>query len=77
MSAVITSTNGVPIVVERAMYLSTPQQPFAAGHGSAGVTAPATRWFLAEGATGPFFDMFILIGNPTAIRRRSWKRSIS
>jgi uncharacterized repeat protein (TIGR01451 family) len=65
MSAVITSTNGVPIVVERAMYLNTPQQPFAAGHGSAGVTAPATRWFLAEGATGPFFDMFILIGNPT------------
>ena len=52
MSAVITSTNGVPIVVERAMYLNTPQQPFAAGHGSAGVTAPATRWFLAEGATG-------------------------
>jgi hypothetical protein len=65
MSAIITSTNGVPIVVERAMYLNTPQQPFAAGHGSAGVTAPATRWFLAEGATGPFFDMFILIGNPT------------
>jgi len=65
MSAVITSTNGVPIVVERAMYLNTPTQAFAAGHGSAGVTAPATRWFLAEGATGPFFDMFILIGNPS------------
>jgi uncharacterized repeat protein (TIGR01451 family) len=65
MSAIITSVNGVPIVVERAMYLNTPDQAFAAGHGSAGVTAPATRWFLAEGATGPFFDMFILIGNPT------------
>lgn len=65
MSAVINSVNGVPIVVERAMYLNTPAQPFAAGHGSAGVTAPATRWFLAEGATGPFFDMFILIGNPS------------
>jgi hypothetical protein len=29
------------------------------------VTAPATRWFFAEGATGTFFDLFILIANPT------------
>ena len=29
------------------------------------MTAPATRWFLAEGATGPFFDLFILLANPT------------
>ena len=34
------------------------------GHESAGVTAPATSWFLAEGATGAFFDLFILIANP-------------
>ena len=46
------------------MYMSRPGQPFAAGHGSAGVTAPATSWFLAEGATGPFFDLFILLANP-------------
>ena len=39
-------------------------QPFGAGHDSAGVTAPATSWFLAEGATGPFFDLFMLIANP-------------
>ena len=26
------------------------------GHASAGVTAPSTNWFLAEGATGTFFD---------------------
>ena len=36
-----------------------------AGHESAGVTAPQTRWFLAEGATGSFFNMFILIANPS------------
>lgn len=36
-----------------------------AGHESAGVTAPATSWFLAEGATGDYFDMFILIPNAT------------
>jgi hypothetical protein len=46
------------------MYLNRPGQPFAAGHGSAGVTAAATRWFLAEGATGSFFDLFILLLNP-------------
>jgi hypothetical protein len=62
VSAVITAD--LPIIVERAMYRSTPTQPFAAGHGSAGVTAPATSWFLAEGATGPFFDCFILLANP-------------
>ncbi len=34
------------------------------GHESAGVTAPSTTWFLAEGATGPFFETFILLANP-------------
>ena len=62
LSAVITAPQ--PIIVERAMYMSRPGQAFAAGHGSAGVTAPATSWFLAEGATGPFFDLFILLANP-------------
>ncbi len=64
LSAVIESTNGVPIFVERAMYVSTPGQPFAGGSGSAALPAPATVWFLAEGATGPFFDTFVLLGNP-------------
>jgi hypothetical protein len=66
VSAVITSTNAVPIIVERAMYLDRGGQFFGAGHNSAGVTAPATQWFLAEGATGSFFDLFILIANPGA-----------
>jgi hypothetical protein len=66
VSAVIRSTNSVPIAVERAMYLDSPGATFNAGHASAGVTAPATEWFLAEGATGPFFDMFILLANATA-----------
>src|SRR5262249_38215393 len=46
---------------------STPSQSFSAGHDSAGVTAPSTQWFLAEGATGQFFDMFILFANPGAL----------
>ncbi len=57
-------TSDVPIVVERAMYLDARGQHFGAGHASAGVTAPATQWLLAEGATGPFFDLFVLVANP-------------
>ena len=65
VSAAIRSTNTVPIIVERAMYFTRPDQVFAGGHESAGVTTAATRWFLAEGATGSFFNMFILIANPS------------
>jgi hypothetical protein len=64
VSAIVTSDR--PIIVERAMYLDRPEQPFAAGHGGAGVRAPAAEWFLAEGATGPFFELFVLISNPNA-----------
>jgi hypothetical protein len=64
VSAQFTSTNGVPIIAERSMYFSS-VLPFWGGTGSAGVTAPAKEWFLAEGATGSFFTMFVLIANPT------------
>jgi hypothetical protein len=53
-----------PILVERSMYFSTPSQPFAAGHEGAAVTGPALSWFFAEGATGSFFDLFLLLANP-------------
>ncbi len=39
---------------------------FAAGHDSAGVTSPSLEWFFAEGATGSFFDTFVLMANPNA-----------
>jgi len=64
VSAVIDSLNAQPIIVERALYLDLPGQTFGAGHDSAGVTAPSTQWFLAEGATGPYFDLFVLVANP-------------
>ena len=66
VSAVIEVANGQPIIVERSMYLNLPGQTFGAGHESAGITAPATQWFLAEGATGAYFDLFVLIANPSA-----------
>lgn len=64
VSAVIEVTNGRPIVVERAMYLSRNGRVFDAGHASAGVPTPSASWFLAEGATGPYFDLFVLLANP-------------
>jgi uncharacterized repeat protein (TIGR01451 family) len=66
VSVVMRSKNGVPIIAERAMYLDQPGRPLGAGHESAGVTAPATQWFMAEGATGPYFDLFVLLANPNA-----------
>jgi subtilisin-like proprotein convertase family protein len=57
----ITATQ--PILAERAMYLPGARL-FEGGHGAAGVNRPERRWFLAEGATGSFFETFVLIGNP-------------
>jgi hypothetical protein len=65
VSAVLTAS--LPIIVERAMYLDRAGQTFAAGAESVGVTTPSTEWFLAEGATGTFFDLFILIANPSDV----------
>ncbi|MEO5823865.1 MAG: IPT/TIG domain-containing protein [Vicinamibacteraceae bacterium] len=66
VSAVVESLNAVPIIVERAMY-SSATGVFAAGHDSAGVTSPSLDWFFAEGATGSFFDTFLLMANPNAL----------
>ena len=59
-SIVVTST--LPIIAERAMYFG--QRLFEGGHESAGVPQASTRWFHAEGATGSYFDTYILVGNP-------------
>jgi uncharacterized repeat protein (TIGR01451 family)/fimbrial isopeptide formation D2 family protein len=64
VSGEVSSTNGIPTVVERAMYLNRPGERFAAGHAAAGVTDLSTTWLLAEGATGAFFDEYVLIANP-------------
>jgi hypothetical protein len=61
-----TITSDQPIIVERAMYASPNDQVFAAGHEGAAIKAPAPRWFLAEGATGSFFDLYILVANPNS-----------
>ena len=60
--AMVVDSN-VPIVAERAMYFGTARF-WDGGHESAGVSEPSAAWFLAEGATGSFFDTFVLIANP-------------
>lgn len=64
VSAEITATQ--PIAVERAMYRSAAAQPFALGHDAAAVAAPSASWFFGEGATGAFFDTYLLLANPSA-----------
>jgi hypothetical protein len=54
-----------PITAERAMYFGdAPGRAFSGGTVSTGVTSASTHWFLAEGATGTFFDTFVLLSNP-------------
>jgi hypothetical protein len=58
-------TFDLPGMAERAMYFGDAPQ-FSGGHAAAGVTAPSTSWLFAEGATGPYFDAFLLLVNPGA-----------
>lgn len=58
-----TVTASRPVVAERAMYRPAEGRAFAAGSNAMGVTAPAMSWSFAEGATGDFFDTFILVAN--------------
>lgn len=65
VSARITST--LPIVAERAMYRDDGSGLlWSAGHGGAGAPALSTSWFFAEGATGPYFDLYLLLANPSS-----------
>jgi hypothetical protein len=52
-----------PGVAERAMYFG--RSPlWNGGHESAGTATLSYDWLLAEGATGTFFETFILLANP-------------
>ncbi|MPY88433.1 MAG: hypothetical protein GEU99_10955 [Luteitalea sp.] len=56
-------TSNLPVVTDRYMRWGTPYL-----YGSSmerGLTEPSTRWFFAEGATGPF-RLFYLFENPSA-----------
>jgi hypothetical protein len=53
-----------PITVERAMYFGRPGLGWEGGHASGAIAAPSRTWFVAEGRTGFFFDMYLLLANP-------------
>jgi subtilisin-like proprotein convertase family protein len=72
IAAVVNTSFGIdvsadqPITAERSMYFPHGgPRTFEGGHEAAGANATSTHWFLAEGATGPFFECFILLSNPT------------
>ena len=61
-SVQVTSTSGVPLVVERTMSWDS---TYYGGHTANAVPNPAMRWTFAEGFQG-FFDTYVLIANATA-----------
>jgi hypothetical protein len=61
VSTRVTTTQGT-IACERAMY--GPGRVW--GHDSIGVTAPASTWYLAEGATAGGMETWVLVQNPNA-----------
>jgi len=63
----ISVTSPLPITAERAMYFPHGSaRLWEGGHEAAGVNRASTHWYLAEGATGPFFECFVLLSNPSA-----------
>ncbi len=65
VSTTVNVTNGVGVIVERAMYWNSGNYTWIGGHDSIAVTAPAKNWYLAEGNTG-MFDMYVMLMNPGA-----------
>jgi hypothetical protein len=55
----------LPVIAERSMYFKTVgDRLWTGGHVNTGITAPSKTWFHAEGATGGYFNTFILLSNP-------------
>ena len=65
LGAIVTADR--PIVAERSMYLTRDGQTWIAGTAGTGLTQPATRLYFAEGASGDFFDAWLLLSNPGSV----------
>lgn len=65
VSTALTVTSGATICAERAMYFSSPDGKWGS-HDSTAAPGVATTWYLAEGATWPGYDEWILVMNPFA-----------
>lgn len=55
-------------LAERPMYFSFRREPlvFIGGHCALGSPAASSSWFLAEGYTGPYFEEWLCIQNPSS-----------
>jgi hypothetical protein len=66
VSTTVTSTNGVPIMVERAMWWPGPDASnWQEAHNSPGETTTGTRWAMAEGEDGGprGTETYVLVAN--------------
>lgn len=69
MALVLDSLNDVPVVAEQAIYVSPNEdRPFSGGASGAGVTAPASTWYFADGSTAGGAETYLLLANPDAER---------
>lgn len=57
-------SSGASVVAERATYVTSSEYKGATD--SPGTSIAASSWFLPEGSTGPGFDTWVLVANPSA-----------
>jgi hypothetical protein len=69
VSTTVTSTNGVPIIVERAMWWPNAYEQWYEAHNSAGATQTGTLWAVAAAeVNGPYADAtYLLIANTSDV----------
>ena len=63
VATVVTSTNDVTVCAERAMYINTLDGKWGS-HDSIASPGVSDVWYLAEGATWPGYDEWVLVMNP-------------
>ena len=68
VSTTIRSTNGTPVIVERALWWPGAFSQWYEAHNSPGATTTGTRWALAEGEVGGArnVETYILLANTSA-----------
>ena len=68
VSTTIRSTNGVPVIVERALWWPGSYGQWYEAHNSPGATSTGTRWALAEGEVGGTrgVETYILLANTSS-----------
>lgn len=64
VAGVVSSVDGSPIVVERAVYVVGPDGRYRGGHGGSGSSTVSPVWYFAEGAALNGVDTYVLVLNP-------------